>query len=261
MSLHYGPIANALQLVVAGPQDLYKLEGFWNGADGLYLQIHDSATTAGISTSTLIKSYYLQGAFVYSWSGLNDGISVANGLVIAVSTTNVTYTAYGGTVTDLVVECEIGPTKAVNPDTLTVAGDLTTGVNHLLVWNNASGPKKLYQVDVISLQVPPAFLCLFAKDSIVAGDLPLIITPLVMSSAVQTFTFGSAGLVLYQKTSLPVGGITPDTGGVESKSLYIGIGLPNAAGFFAGYTEDTSLTNNIRAYYADMTVQAISVKV
>lgn len=259
--IHFGPSNGTLQLIVAGAQDLYRLEGYWKGADGLYLQVHDAATTAAVATATLVRSYYLQSAFPFSWSLLNDGLSVKNGLCIAVSSNAdpIQYTAYGGSATDLSVELDLSATQMVNPAEMSVAGDLTTGTDSLLVWTTGNGPKRLYEVDVVNNTGAVAYLCVFAKAPS-DGDIPLMNFKLPATTDLTILRFGESGLQTQQQIGTTqaakiVGGSATSgitNAGATVLGCYVAVGLAGADGNFPGtYMEPGTALNYIRAYYQD----------
>lgn len=248
---HYGPINTAAaQLVATGPQDLLNIQGYYAGADGKYLQIHNAAAVADIGDATIIKSYYLQGAFVFSWS-FAEPLSLSLGCVVAVSedADPAKYTAYTGTATDMTLTADLNEVEVPLPSGYSTAGDLTTGVDELEVNATETTPIKLYQVDVINGLGAAGFLCLFgrAAANFADGDVPIAVFPLANVATVQTFKFGH-DFVPRQMTGTTSGGITG--AGDVSYGCSLAVSEADANGDFGGVlAEKGDSASYIRAYY------------
>jgi hypothetical protein len=140
-------------------------------------------------------------AFDYEFAG---GISLSE-LTVAISSDETKFVDPGANKgLDMTIEvdtvCDVRSSTVGSSDTVT--GDLTTGVNSLQVWAEATGPKRLLRVDWISSKTPACYLQLFAINSPPDGTIPLVQFP------INTDVNG----VVVQKVSLGTGGFIPLSG-------------------------------------------------
>lgn len=182
------------------PYQLYKLEAKLNSSavNTVFVQIHDSQTTPA------------EGAVpIKSWPAVADQeiykefkraeLNIVNGLYVCVSTTEATKTLGTGNNKFSMVSAEITETE----ETVTVAGDLTTGVDYLEAWNNAAGPHNLRKVQVSFGATGGAkYALLFAKDiaNINDGDIPILVIG-SGDNETKSFNFGKAGRRVFSQTA------------------------------------------------------------
>lgn len=157
----------ASQQVTLGPGSIKKISGKYLSAALRYLQLHDSNAVPA-EGAVPKESWDLSGgdaaAPVDFFQTFIDGkFECVNGVYLCLSSTDGTKTIDAAASMDLFVELEredpyLGAT---------VAGDVTTAVDALQVWTEATGaatPKKLLRVEASWNSVDPSlYLLLFAK--------------------------------------------------------------------------------------------------
>lgn len=160
---------------------LYNVRGFMNGVAGTlyYLQFFAATVAPAANTKPLWQEQIIgvNGfGFDYSQKGLDfgriGGNSAGTGnLICCVSTTSGVFTAATTQSASIEVEFE---SEGYDIAGKSVAGDLTTAVQKITVWNNASGPKFLFRVDATN-NVGDAsiqYLMLFTTNIPVNGATP-----------------------------------------------------------------------------------------
>ena len=141
------------------------------------------AITIEIDSAGPIPSYFATQPF-----------NLYKGFYVAISSTAATYTALGNTFS---VWGQVEDNEILTYDSLSTAGDLTTGVDKLEVFAAAVGPRKLNRVDVINSGAAHT-LMLFALPtaSVVNGITPIARFPLASTANVQSFRFGRDGILV-----------------------------------------------------------------
>lgn len=185
------------------PCALVNFDGVFDGTAG-YLQVFDLAVAPTTTVTVPLKSIRVE----------NDGsggpqpfpsfmpsigpVNMQNGLYFAMSSTEAVYTAVA-TNFDIwgeVVEFE----GVIQANTLTAVGDLVTGVDHLQVWAEAAGPKKLVEVigTFTNGVTGISYLMMFAKDAPTDGsEKPLLTLATLTTASIGTICdakFGRDGL-------------------------------------------------------------------
>lgn len=183
------PNAVASLVVTKLPCVLLNMQGYWGGAADAWLQIHDSALTAAqLAGATPLKSYVMPAQSPFSWAFGEAGLLLANGCVIAISTTERTLTLAAASAD---IEVEYGPYPAstgVEPTAITAVTDETSG--H--IW--PSGSHALMSAQVTNNEGVDGFLQLHAKTPTL-GDYPLQVWPLKNGATIK-LSFGSQGLTV-----------------------------------------------------------------
>lgn len=256
MNLRALPFFNVASQVVAGdngsaiPCTLAMVQGYFRGntADR-WLQAFD-ATALPANGTVPVFSYALPQLSPFSWNFQPDMLPFRQGLVFAVSTTEGALTISADTA-DFIVYLEEYEMRL--PVGYSTVGDLTTGVDYLQVYTEATGAaavKKLYQVDVINGTGSPAFLCFFGitTPAPTIGDVPLFVLPLRNVATTQTFRFGKGFTMQQIKRTVTGSVIAP---GAMAAGLFLYVGLADASGNFPGTVQsDASNQSNIRAFYS-----------
>lgn len=160
--------------------NLLRLEGFCNGtANTQYFLQFFAATAAPAANTKPIHEVMMLGVNGFTYNYQPDGLDLARtttpasatgNLIAVVSTVSGSYTASAITFT-LEATVEIANIAVTG---LSVAGDLTTAVQTLQVWADASGPKTLFEIRAQNNSgTATQYLMLFSKDTPVTGDIPL----------------------------------------------------------------------------------------
>jgi hypothetical protein len=120
-------------------------------------------------------------------------VTFRNGLTIAISSTEATYTA-DATSYDVFGEIEeYEPQNVDNLGTSTV-GDLSTGVNALTVWADGAGPKFLYKLVVSELVSAKHFVCINSRATFAEDADFTLRYPLTSGQGLTQLNFGVGGL-------------------------------------------------------------------
>lgn len=160
----------AAQSLFTNACNLITLDGNYAGAGNEYLQIHDKASVATVG-NVPIASFLLSaaGPLPSIFEALGP-IGLTLGLSIGISTTEATYTASASSYS-IFGNVEEWETQISG---LSIAGDLTTGIDTLQVWANVSGPKTIYRIQVLDITLSTTrYLMLFGKDAPADGDRPI----------------------------------------------------------------------------------------
>lgn len=195
---------------------IYEVRGYMNGVTNTqyWLQFFAGTVAPTGGTKPLWEEQVLglDGfGFDYSQKGL-DFLNIsptgtagqtAGSLICCVSTSSGTFTAATTQTMDLEVVMEAdGSTRVFGQS---IAGDLTTAVQTLQVWTNASGPKHLYRIDATSSYGggTTTYLQLHTVDAPSAGAVPLMYWSVADTATIKEL-FGDNGLVPF--TQVPVAG-------------------------------------------------------
>lgn len=224
-------ITDEAKWVAYGPCRVVQVFGNNNHTADSFIQFHEKPL-AGLANGDVpaVASLYAPASAPFDWKP-NGTINLSE-LTIAISSTNVNYTALTNTGVDATVIVE---TDFPVGDDTTVVGDLTTGVDHLQVWANADGPKRLLRVDIKNNAGATVYGFAYANDDVGDNEAASNYSsgPLkVLASETKSFFFGRQGL-------------TPQAlvGGVLRKGCTIEVGDSNFRNFQA------STDYNIRAIY------------
>lgn len=199
----FSPAYNVASVVFTKiPTQLTIVQGYFRGATAdRWLQIHD-ATALPADGAIPLKSYALPQKSPFSWGWLDSHLPLANGLVVAVSTTEGTLTISTDT-----MDCfgDIQEYEEQTPFTETSSGDLTTGRNILGVWNVNAGPKRLTSLQWINGEAVSAYMMLFADTNNPAdGSAPVIEFPVVAAAGTATYKFGTSGRTMQSQSTAGV---------------------------------------------------------
>lgn len=193
----YFPFVQGVSGVGAGKMalSLVNLDGTTAAAG--FLQLFDRTSGNPTNGTVPLKSFDVTaaGPLPSLFSELAP-ITFVNGICIAMSSTQTTYTAVA-TAFDAFGEVEEweGASPILIPNVNT-AGDLVTGVNLLQVWADGAGPKKLYQIDYINNNASPVYVAIFAAQ-LGASPAETPIYPLgfkVTGTTPVSFRFGRDGI-------------------------------------------------------------------
>lgn len=194
----------ATNMVVAtGPCSLVAVRGFFRGTTAdRWLQIFDLTALPANTTVPLRSFQLLQNLDFYK--DFNQGpLQLKTGCVIAISSTEATLTI-ATVATDLGdFSVDVESTGTELPSGTSTAGDLVTGVDTLIVWAEAAGPKKLIRVNWTNNDAAIRYLMLFANDDWGDGQKP-ILSWTVGANTALTLTYGDDGLEPFMQTQLGV---------------------------------------------------------
>lgn len=183
---------NALSKQVATrPVSIIKLE--WRGsstaaAAGLYIQVHNSAVAPTAGDVPLRSFQLFPDAEGYK-DFKNGELECPVGCFVGVSTAEASWTAAAGNDKYASLGVELDKPQLPAAAALSTAGDLTSAVTGLSVWDEATGaatPKQLVSLEVDGTNLAAAaYIMLFAKDAPANGDTPVFVKPIALA---QTFT-------------------------------------------------------------------------
>lgn len=186
-------ITDEAKWVAYGPCRVVQVFGNNNHTSDNYIQFHEKPL-AGLAASDVpaVASIFAPASAPFDWKPV-DPICLSE-LTIAVSSTNVNYTALTNTGVDatVIVETDFPVTT-----TMTVVGDLTTSVASLQVWSEATGATtkyRLLRVDVVNGSGSEINSVVTAKDTETQYRYPA--TPLlnVPANSTRSFFFGRDGI-------------------------------------------------------------------
>lgn len=194
-------IADETSWIAYGPIKVLRIYGMNNNASDRYIQLFDANALAGVPTSggayapessavPAVPGLYVQASKPFYWD-FPGGLELSE-LFLAISSTQVTYTAVTNTGLDLTIEYD---TNYAVDNTMSLVGDIDTAAAQQQVWATAAGPKTL-----LSLRIENAVGDCYAYAS--KADSPTTRTstmqPIgpVLDAATSYFHFGPAGLKL-----------------------------------------------------------------
>ena len=186
--------AVASQQVATHPVKLLKLEATLNAsAATLFLQLHDSNTTPAAGAAPL-KSWPA-GECGFKEFEVDELVFNA-GLFLALSTAAATYVQATGA-SNILDILNVELVDSENPTGTTIIGDDITPLSQLQVWASAAGPKKLISLASRNVVLNANFfVLLFAKDSPIAGDVPIDSFKLINGSPLK-LNFGKDGRSIF----------------------------------------------------------------
>jgi hypothetical protein len=166
-------------------------------------------------------------------------VSIHTGLIIAISSTEATYTA-DATSYDVFGEVEEWEPQNVDVLGTQVTGDLTTTLNTRTLWADGAGPHTIYKVVVNEKLGTKCFVIIqpWASNSIA----PQFVIPLA-ASATLTLNFGVSGIVPIMFNRAISSAITTYNGG------YIFLADGDANGNFAVPYTLSSNRGTIKAWW------------
>lgn len=133
--------AAAAVTVATYAMELYRVQGYFNGASNRWLQLHDTKSTPAAAAVPL-RSWPMYATAPFDWNFQKDLVQLGTGCTFVVSTTQQTYTASADTMS-LYVNGDSG----LSLDGTSVAGDYTTDDEVLQVWAQAAGKKRLVRLE------------------------------------------------------------------------------------------------------------------
>lgn len=179
--------ADLTKWIAWGPCNVTHIFGYNNQATDLYIQFYQRPqVTAGDVPAVKSWTAFANAPFDMVFP---DGLHLSE-LLIAISTTEVNYTAAGaGLDMTVCVETDFPVVTATS-----IAGDLTTGVASRQIWTEANGYKRLLRLDVKNNSGATAYTHISSLDTpLVTDNRP---EPLkVLNAETKSFWFGKSGLV------------------------------------------------------------------
>lgn len=171
-----------------------KAEGYCNGSNHwlMFFDIAGNAVPATNDVPMRCVQVFGNDGFTFSWE--EDDLACVNGLYVALSSTDATYTAAVATTASLQIDVEM-----VTQQGTTAVGSLTATDRAILqVWSEATGPKLLTDLYIKNATGAAAFALLFATDTNADGDKPIGALLLTSSSSIQRFSFGDGRQIASQ---------------------------------------------------------------
>lgn len=186
-------ITDEAKWVAYGPCRVVQVFGNNNHTADNYIQFHEKPL-AGLAAADVpaVASLYAPANAPFDFK-FSDPIFLSE-LTIAVSSTNVNYTALTNQGVDATVIVE---TDFPVASTTTVVGDLTTSVDHLQVWANSAGPKRLLRVDIKNNAASTQYGFVYPNDDVADNEAATNYSsgPLkVLTTETKSFFFGRQGL-------------------------------------------------------------------
>lgn len=220
-----------------GPCRVLGVHGFNNNGADRYLQFHEEfpAALANGDVPAFKSLWFPAGAqSVFGRETFGDsGLSFSE-LLAAVSSTEVNYTAVTNTGLDLTIQLDTS-NYAVG---MSIAGDLSTGVDSKQIWSVAAGPKKLYRLDITNAAASTIYPFIQAINSI-GTDTKATVTkflPPIPASSSKTYLFGPGGGQVQNRT----------TSALQEGCI---VGLATAISSAGVVTESATTNHYIRALY------------
>jgi len=160
-------ITDEAKWVAYGPCRVVQVFGNNNHTADNYIQFHEKPLASLAAADVpAVASIFAPASAPFDWKPV-DPICLSE-LTIAVSSTNVNYTALTNQGVDATVIVETD--FPVGADT-TLVGDLTTNVSGVRsIWDNSTGPKRLLQLSVKNGSGGTLYAHLFAQDTGSIGD-------------------------------------------------------------------------------------------
>lgn len=224
-------ITEETKWVSYGLTRVLKVWGYNNNAtDDRYIQFH-AKPAAAIAANDVpaLKSLWCGANAPFYWE-VNCDLSE---LSIAISSTEVNYTAITNTGLDLTAQVE---SEYLVTSDVTLVGDLTSAVASLQVWASASGPKKLLCLYCTNNGGAVSYPTIRASNTNLVGDKTVVILKPLGVGISGTYFFGG-GYIPYRK----------DAAGTEHKGCTVAW-YTNGA-----YSDTPDLTTNftIMAVYGN----------
>lgn len=178
------------------PDSINKIEGFFitaSPAAQRWMQVHDSVTAP--ATGAVPKKWFpIYGAAEFFKSFIDGELRCSKGIWIGISTTEATFTASTDTAD---ITCELTEADGRNNGTYAFVGDLTTGVNSLIVWAvNDGNALKLNLTRAVIKNNGAATQYVFVSAAAVFPTLPTakVVKLTILAGATKSFSFGYDGL-------------------------------------------------------------------
>ena len=183
-------ITDEAKWVAYGPCRVVQVFGNNNHTSDNYIQFHEKPL-AGLAASDVpaVASIYAPASAPFDWKPV-DPICLSE-LTIAVSSTNVNYTALTNTGVDATVIVETDFPVGSNT---TLVGNLTSAdKSSRQIWaSSATNTKRLLRVDVVNADAQAIYARVSASDSKLTGDTTT--TPLTVAAlTTKSFFYGRAG--------------------------------------------------------------------
>lgn len=163
--------AVASKVITTSSAQLLQLSGRKNAAGDMYLQFHD-AKALPANGVTPKASFIIYGSAPFQQALSVENMLFANGIVVAVSSTEDTLTISADT-----VDISYQGRQVFDDTGSSTNGDYTSGTNSLEAWLQAAGPKTLLRAEFTALSDAGSVLYakLFGSETdVVAGTRPLV---------------------------------------------------------------------------------------
>lgn len=186
-------LADLTKRVAYGNCTVRQVYGYNNVAVDKYIQFHQKQTVAA-SDVPAVKGLFAPASAPFSWS-FAGGLNLSE-LLVAVSTTQVNYTATGAnTGLDMTIEVD---SDCLVSSTNTIVGDLTTGVASLQVWADADGgTKKLLRLDIVNNDSVDVFAVIQSGDASTTTDIQWN-QKIIHGGTTYSYFFGREGKIPFR---------------------------------------------------------------
>lgn len=220
MHIQHTALATAATTASLVACTITKIQGSKLAANDRYLQLHNTKTTPS-AAAVPVRVWPIYGTSPFGEAFIVQPVSLSVGATFVVSTTQNTYTATAET-----VDITVDGNAAFDSTGVSYAGDYTTACESLTVWNDASGPKTLLRLEVTEISGSACYLQLFAKNTPISGDVPIIpaiavaaneTLDLMFNFSPQAFASGAINDACVVAASL----VAPTYDALGSNSLYI----------------------------------------
>lgn len=195
-------IADETSWIAYGPIKVLRIYGMNNNASDRYIQLFDANALAGVPTSggayapeasavPAVPGLYVQASKPFYWD-FPAGLELSE-LFLAISSTQVTYTAVTNTGLDLTIEYD---TNYAVDNTMSLVGDIDTAAAQQQVWASAAGPKRLLSLKIINSAGTDAYAYASKSDSPTTRTSTMQPIGPVLDASTSYFHFGPRGLQL-----------------------------------------------------------------
>lgn len=169
-------------------------------ASDVWLQVFEKITEPANNSVPIMASMFIQAQSRNNSIKLPCGGLPINspGLLLVASSVNEKLTVDVLATLDITALIEEYDSFPI-PIDATAAGDLTTGIDHLSVWNEAAAPKSLYGIKVKNNAAAVRYTVIYATDAPAATDKIIHWTKLAANES-RFISFGAGGLSPIQKS-------------------------------------------------------------
>lgn len=230
-------VPNTAQTPINLNPTLEKLEGYANIAADTWLQFHDSVGAPAANAEPFRELYLGNSKDGFSWQYADDPLflpNLQNGLYLALSSVQGTFTAAAGTAT-FDIELEEWELRTFG---LTIAGDLQNLVQVQPIWADPGVNHKLVRLEIVvdAGSAANAYIQLHTQNP-VFGLLAVANLGVVPIGTNKVFRFGTDGIPVFSQ----------DKDGTKRSGCWVALSAPPTIP--GTYDDDQLVVGFVRAFY------------